>query len=95
MRLTMPDDKRKVLVVGSGDSALLAKLGKLLADADFEVWGEDLKDRRNPTAGDRDILLSSMPVADELNSETYRKPKPVEPWRVKKGRFKGDFPRYR
>lgn len=94
------EEKRQIVVVGPANKNTLKAMGELLAQQGFEVseafTGSDI----SALSGDDkliDALMDGPLIYDEITSEMDgpRKKKKVEPWRMKKGRFKGDFPRYR
>lgn len=96
-------EPRKILVIGGGSkipSALLAKITAEVLEKGFEVCSPQEAQKKglsvtSEDARSADRILDSIPDPMEIKHEMPRWPKPVEDWRIKKGRYKGHFPRYR
>lgn len=96
------DREKVVCVIGHVNPKDMATITDALIRKGFEVYGEEeCKERMGKDIlmvgeGDHELIkLLNQNVLEEVSPKTIRPEKPVEPWRVKKGRFKGHFPRYR
>lgn len=92
---------RKILVIGEGSKIppdLLAKITAEVLEKGFEICSPDEAHKKglsvkSEDARSADMILDSIPDPMEIKQEMPKPPKPVEPWRVKKGRNKGHFSR--
>lgn len=98
-----PEKKQQVVIVGSvGQNAdSIRSLTRELEERGFAVYGEE--EARKKFGKDIMIVdehsdlrhLMHKEILSHIAPKEIRPEKPEEPWRIKKGPFKGDFRRYR
>lgn len=95
------EEKRAVVVIGSASTGTARNLVEKLEDEGFDVYGEEEVEeafgKKIMIVDENSDLrrLMNTKILEGIEPKVVRPEKPKEPWRIKKGPFKGDFRRYR